>query len=372
SPEEVALWRSGLTSIDLLKEHNITEAFTWANRISNRGIDFLEHRDEEKPFLMVLSYDEPHHPWTCPPEWAERFRDFEFDLGPAGLDPLEGKPPHQKEWASAMDHPARNGVVKSPLVFGCNAYVDHEIGRVLDALDEKELENTYVVYCSDHGEMFGAHDLSLKGCVGYEEITHVPFIVRPPSSMGQAGRQEKTLVNLIDILPTFLDLADEACPPVLQGESLKPLITGERTDVERSSFIEFNRYELDHDSFGGFKPMRVVVHGSYKLVVHLLGADELYHLDDDPWELNNLIEDPAHCEARDDLHARLLDWMDEKRDPFRGPEWERRSWQPRRTREWMGYYRPRPSDGYAEPAYDYDTGRPNQGVKIEAKTTPTE
>jgi uncharacterized sulfatase len=69
--------------------------------------------------------------------------------------------------------------------------------------------------------------------------------------------------------------------------------------------------------------------------------------------------------VRDALHDRLLAWMDEKRDPFRGPIWERRPWRDSRRLRWRGKFRPRPADGYAPPVRDYDTGMPTQGVKVE-------
>jgi uncharacterized sulfatase len=68
---------------------------------------------------------------------------------------------------------------------------------------------------------------------------------------------------------------------------------------------------------------------------------------------------------RDALHDRLLQWMDDKRDPFRGPVWQRRPWRVERRRRWRGLFRPRPADGYAPDVRDYDTGLPTQGVKLE-------
>ncbi len=371
TPEQIQLWRNRLNTIEDLKREKIDASFTWANRISNRAIDFLQNGRSEKPFVMVLSYDEPHHPWTCPPEYAEAFKDFEYDLGPSAFDTLEGKPSIQREWAAAMSHPAKNGKVNAPLVFGCKAYVDYEIGRVIEAMDQQGLDNVWVIYASDHGEMMGAHNLSLKGCAGYEEITHVPFIFRPPKKERIAPAVNDTLVGLVDILPTMLDLAGAEAPPIMHGNSLKPQLMEGVVDTERATFTEFNRYEIEHDSFGGFKPMRMVVKGSRKLLIHLLSTDELYDLDNDPGELINRIDDPEYTDVREQLHKELLDWMDRCRDPFRGPEWERRPWKVNPQSEWMGLFRPRPADGYAPVVRDYDTGMPTKGIKREKKTTPS-
>jgi uncharacterized sulfatase len=91
----------------------------------------------------------------------------------------------------------------------------------------------------------------------------------------------------------------------------------------------------------------------------------LYDLKEDPAEVNNLIHHPDYTDIRDRLHERLLDWTYEKRDPFRGPCWERRPWRNTTRFRWRGNFRPRPADGYAPEVRDYDTGLPTKGVKVE-------
>jgi uncharacterized sulfatase len=136
-------------------------------------------------------------------------------------------------------------------------------------------------------------------------------------------------------------------------------------DPDKAAVLEFQRYEIEHDSWGGYQPVRCIVRGSLKLVLNLLYSDELYDLDQDPAEVTNLIGDPAYTAVRDELHDQLLEWMYEKRDPFRGPCWERRPWRDSRRLQWKGKFRPRPADGYAPQVRDYDTGLPTVGVKVE-------
>jgi uncharacterized sulfatase len=159
----------------------------------------------------------------------------------------------------------------------------------------------------------------------------------------------------------MMDLAHVPIPPILQGQSLAPLLTKGTFSHDRAVFLEFNRYEIEHDSFGGFIPIRCIVRGDWKLVINLLSTDELYNLREDPDEMGNLIDDAWHTDVRDGLHDMLLDWMNANRDPFRGPCWERRSWRDARRYEWRGPFRPRPADGYAPPARDYETGFPAAG-----------
>ncbi|GGO83843.1 hypothetical protein GCM10011348_28700 [Marinobacterium nitratireducens] len=367
--EEITFWRKGGDTLEKLKSRDVKEDFTWGHRISDRGIDFLKNHDGSDPFLLVLSYDEPHHPYTCPPEFVEPFKDFEYDIGPAGNDDLAGKPAHQREWAEAApckyDSAQQVGSkVRFPLYFGCNSYVDYEIGRVLAAAERYAPENTYIIYTSDHGEMMGAHQLWGKGSCSYEEITHIPYIIRPPKTEA-SGTVVNTPVSHIDLLPTMLDLAGADIPPILHGRSLQPLLGKDAEEPNWDVFLEFNRFEIEHDSFGGFKPLRAIVSGDYKLTINLLSTDELYDLKTDPSEMHNLIDSEEHADIRNAMHERLIDWMYEKRDPFRGPEWERRPWQPKRSLRWMGKFRPRPADGYAPVVRDYDTGLPTKGIKVE-------
>jgi uncharacterized sulfatase len=195
----------------------------------------------------------------------------------------------------------------------------------------------------------------------YNEITRIPFIVEQPNQRG-AGRVSDTPISHIDVLPTMLDLAGHASVPILEGDSLVELLNGAESP-DREVALEFNRYEIEHDSFGGFQPVRCLAGSRFKLVINLLHSDELYDQQEDPAEVNNLIDDPAYAQVRDAMHDRLLDWMYEKRDPFRGACWERRPWRSDRRLEWRGMFRPRPADGYAPDVLDYNTGLPDTGIR---------
>lgn len=366
--DQIRLWRSGLNSYEDLRRHNIRPEFTWANRVSDRAIRFLHDQAKEtsspdKPFLLVVSYDEPHHPFTCPPEYVEKFLHFEYDLGLAANDTLTNKPGHQRDWAQNTKLNRNGSKISHPLYFGCNHFVDTEIGRVIDTVHSLFPENTWIIFTSDHGDLLGAHGLQGKGPVMYEEITHIPLIMEFHGH-SQAGQTVNSTVSHIDLLPTMLELAGLPVPPILEGETMVPLLQGIESS-ERRAVIGFQRYEIEHDSWGGFQPVRCLVAGQYKLVLNLLHSDELYDLGNDPGEVHNLIDHPEYIRLRDDLHNQLLDWMYNKRDPFRGPAWERRLWRYSRRFQWQGSFRPRPADGYAPEVRDYDTGLPTIGVKIE-------
>lgn len=360
SEEQIGLWRNGLNSIEDLQQHGIDETFTWAYRISNRAVDYLANAPQrDEPFLMVVSYDEPHHPFTCPVEYLQKYQDFYYDLGDKAHDDLVDKPLHHRLWSQAMPSPVKeDGRYYHPMYFACNDFVDDQIGRVIDALTPAQRDNTWVIYTSDHGEMMGAHRLISKGAAMYDDITRIPLIMRAP---GGTPRQVDTPVSHIDLLPTMMALAGIDKPDILPGGNLLDAA------ADRGVMVEFNRYEIEHDSFGGFIPVRCWVTDRYKLVLNLFTSDELYDRHADPDEMRNLIDDPQYATVCDELHDALLDYMDNIRDPFRTYQWSLRPWRSQAQPRWMGAFRPRPEDGYSPVVRDYDTGLPTQGVKVEEK-----
>jgi uncharacterized sulfatase len=333
-----------------VRRHGITEDFTHAHRTADRAIAFIrEHRDED--FFLVVSIDEPHHPYICPEPFVSGFDHFVLPLGPGAKDTLEGKPQSQREWAAEVAagvrdkvRPAADGGLghHHPLYFACNSYCDYEVGRVLAAI-ETDVPESMIVYTADHGDMCGAHQLINKGPAMYEEITRVPLIVR---WRGEAKENAVAPhpVSHIDLVPTFLEFFGMAPPPVLQGASLLSVVWAPETRLHDAVFIEFNRYEVDHDGYGAFAPIRCAYDGRYKLAVNLLERDEFYDHASDPAEVTNLIERAESAEARDRLHDAVLEWMGVTRDPLRGPHWARRPWRNRGGSTWGGPTRPRRFD----------------------------
>ncbi|MEU2433294.1 sulfatase/phosphatase domain-containing protein [Streptomyces sp. NPDC007861] len=187
----------------------------------------------------------------------------------------------------------------------------------------------------------------------------IPLVVRLPGSTapGMVGPHP---VSHIDLAPTVLEHLGVPVPDFLPGRGLAPALADPDHRVNEAVFVEFGRYEVDHDGFGGFQPMRGIHDGRHKLVVNLLSDDELYDLESDPGEMRNLITDPAHTRIRDGLHDRLLAWMNDTRDPFRGSCWERRPWRTdAREATWAydGMTRQRPDDPGCQPRMlGYTTG----------------
>ena len=136
----------------VMEQEGITAEFTFAHRCANRAINFIrDHADED--YFLVVSFDEPHDPSLCPEPYASMYREFELPKRPNIYDTLENKPTHQQVWAGPRRFQDREALrLNAWALFGCNSFVDHEIGRVIDALNAQP-QPPAVLYTTDHGDM---------------------------------------------------------------------------------------------------------------------------------------------------------------------------------------------------------------------------
>ena len=338
----------------------IDESFTFAHRCTERALSFLNKHGSED-FFLTVSFDEPHQPYLCPEPYASMYKDYEMPKGENFYDTLEEKPFYQKLWAGKTLHEDKQNVhIKPRLFLGCNSFADYEIGKIIKAV-ERLAPDAMIIFTSDHGEALGAHSLTQKGPSVYEEIAHIPMIIKGGAyCRSPKGAVHHGVTSHIDILPTLLDYFDCDIPPVLQGKTMRPIIEKPNTPFKDTGFVEFHRYEVDHDGFGGLQFMRAAVTDTHKMALHLLDdTDELYDTVHDRAELKNLIKTKGCEQIRDELHRRILDFMNDTRDPYRGYQWKVRPWNKEYTApEWEvdGYTRQRPEGPGENRQLDYDTG----------------
>jgi arylsulfatase A-like enzyme len=181
-------------------------------------------------------------------------------------------------------------------------HLDNQIGRILHRLQEKGiLGNTVVILASDNGLSLGAHGLLGKQNM-YEEGVRVPLLIQGPGF--QSGVQCDALVDLMDVMPTLLDIAGAPIPAAVQGRTLTPLLSGRRTRLRDSIFCHYDDF---------FRMVRTPRH---KLVRHLkTGREELFHIEIDPYEQHNLVESARYAPVLADLRARLNHWRRTLHDP---------------------------------------------------------
>ncbi|MFI3169981.1 MAG: sulfatase-like hydrolase/transferase [Faecalibacterium sp.] len=338
---------------------DFTEEFTYAHRCSDRALSFLEEYKNLDDFLLVVSYDEPHGPRLCPAPYNTMYDGVKFPDCPNHQDDLSQKPFMQQLWSGVALHQEIEEINKPTPVLsqflGCNSFVDYEIGRVLEKI-EAEFPDALVIFTSDHGDMYSNHRLQTKNATAYREAANIPLIIKG----GETGKVVDEVVSHIDIVPTILEYMNIPIPVLLEGKSLCPQINDTSVKVNDYAYIEFTRYEVDHDGFGGLQMMRAIISENYKLVINLLDTDELYDMKNDPYEMHNLLLDPSHQVARDIHHDALIEQMNRTRDPYRGYQWACRPWRSDKKPSWEndGYTRQRENEEYEPRQLDYDTGLP--------------
>ncbi len=354
-----------------LREAGFRAENIWGHRVASRAVDFLESVGEN-PFVLCVSFDEPHAPYVAPPEYWEKFSDEDLAFVDRAEEAWRGKPALQsihRRQASPRKRP-RDGLRK---FFGCNSYIDREIGRVLETVDRLHSEDTVIVYTSDHGDMLGHHGLLSKGPMMYEETCNVPFVFRHPNLTPSVSN---AVVSHLDILPTMLDIAGLECPESLHGKSLRPLLEKNVDSIHEAVLTSFSRFAVNHDDWGEFYPIRAVTDGRYKLAINLFDTDEFYDLATDPHETNNAISDVNLAVQRDRLHDALLREMDRIRDPFRSFRWGARPWRKVREPFYYGGKRRNAPRGFAfQPAGIEATGaasgkRPHDSAPQSPSGTP--
>lgn len=289
---------------------------TWC---TNEAMRFIEEAEaaraggENKPWLMSINYFDPHPAWDPPENYLERYDPSELpaphyqpsDLAAQerlrGVDfQSEARPP--EEFAIAE---------KTAAYYAMIELIDFSVGRILDFLDDQGLrENTIVIFTSDHGESLGDHGLLLKGCRFYEGLVRVPLLISGPAWM--RGQRSDELVELTDLAPTLLDAASVPVPESMAGRSLVPILTGTAAqDVHRESVRAEYYHTLNGDvpgrEFSGSYGTMIRTRTHKLVTYHGHETGELFDLVADPWEHENLWDDPAAAGIRFELMKRSFD-----------------------------------------------------------------
>lgn len=284
--------------------------------LADRTIEELHHiADEDRPWFHRTDFLGPHHPYVIPEPYNQMYEPANIDLPDSYTETFDGKPQVHENY---VDYRGVNSFDRSIWTQVIAAYrgfttlIDTQINRILDALDDLGLtENTLVIHTSDHGDFVGSHRQFNKGPLMYDDTYRIPLQVRWPNVV-TAGSVTDVPVRLHDLMPTFLSVSDARIPDTIDARSLEPLLTG---DVSG----EWPKYivgEYHGDEFGLYT-QRMIRNKRYKYVFNTPDIDELYDLEADPAELQNLISHPEYEEIRQELLENLLRWMDETTDPLR-------------------------------------------------------
>ena len=198
--------------------------------------------------------------------------------------------------------------------------VDNQLGKIFNALKESgQAGNTVIVFTSEHGEMAGDHGMLEKRSL-YEEASNVPFLLYVPWLNDSEQKRIPGSVGQVDLVPTLLDLSGSEIPGHLEGKSLGPVLRGDEDLAGNDVFIQWNGMgdrDLGSPEINRMvsMPWRGVVTGDrWKLNLSPGDRCELYDLNSDPAELENLFDRPEHRDRVRDMAARIRIWQDKTGD----------------------------------------------------------
>ncbi len=249
------------------------------NWIAENGLRFLRGFPADQPWHLVINFTGPHNPMDVTATMLA--------TGPSpGWQDVDLPLPHNN------DHPDREGLLRNRQNYAAMIEnIDRHVGRYIDVVRERgELDNTLIVYASDHGEMLGDHGRWGKS-TWHSPSTGIPLIVAGPGLT--RGVTSDALVSLNDLTATFLELAGVEPLPTMDSQSLLPVLSGSAQN-HRDVVIS------------GLDDWRMIYDGRYKLVLSTQRAPLLFDLDNDPWEDTDL------AAQRPDVVARLRNQLAER------------------------------------------------------------
>ena len=280
---------------------------------ADKTIELIDgYTNAAQPFMIAANFFGPHFPYAVPAPYDTMYEPNDVERWSNFDEQFVNKPSiQQKEmlrWnTSHLTWPDWQKVITC--YWGFCTFIDTQVRRILNRLEENGLaENTIVIFSTDHGDMLGSHRLFNKGFHMYEETHHIPLVVRWPG-VTAPGTTCDEFVNLVDLMPTFLDIGGARMPSNLDGRSIVPLLRGETVpDWPDDVFAEFHGYEPTLAS------VRMVRTRSWKYVYNPYSEDELYDMQSDPGELYNLATHLGYKHVLRRMKARMVNRLRETRD----------------------------------------------------------
>lgn len=306
-----------------------SEPYAYENKFSSEvfadaAVDFLQNKQDDKPFLMYVAFTAPHDPRTAPEEYQEMYPAEDIEL-PENFMPGHPFPigdMHIRDEKLAA-FPRTPDEIQQHIAdyYAMISATDAQIGRILDELQKSgKAENTIIVFSGDNGLALGQHGLMGKQNV-YEHSIKVPLVFCGPGIPENEKRD--ALVYLHDVFPTLCGLTNLDVPESVQTKDISPVIFSEKDQVRdalhfayNSSVNDVKREKPGQSSDRGAH--RAVRKGDWKLIVSSKeGVDtyQLFNLKDDPWELNNLSDDENYAAKQDELMTELKKRIAETGDP---------------------------------------------------------
>jgi len=291
---------------------------TW---LADRTLSYLDNCDDDQPQFLWIGFVDPHNPFDPPAE----FRDM---YSPDAVDPMiyrQGEetgwsPHHRALHAYFAEFSDTDWRTLKTLYYASITFMDGQIGRIIDGLERKlDMENTIVVYLSDHGEILGDHGICGKCAYHYDSCIRVPMICRWDGHW-RAGRAEAAIIESTDLTPTLLQAAGIAEHPIMDGQSFAPLLTGEALPHPRGhAYAESYTGGPEDPTPQPWTWARTIRSERWRATFYPQSDfGELYDLEHDPDELCNLWYEPQHRGIIEEHRRILLDRLILMDYPVRG------------------------------------------------------
>ena len=279
-----------------------TEEIEVDDLVQEQALAYLHHPDRKgKPWVLNVSFIAPHFPLIAPQHFWDMYSLDEIDLPEIPSGHLENLHPVYQRFRSMFGFPdLPDDVVRRARAgyYALISYLDEKIGQLLDALEETgQLANTVIIYTSDHGDMNGEHGLWRKSNF-YEASARVPLQIAWPGHIA-GGIRLPQVASLVDVVATMCEIAGDETAFPLDGDSLCKLLTEGDSEWKDEAFCEY----LAH---GVTAPMAMLRSGRYKLNYAWGDPVELYDLQDDPQEFNDLADSAPHWPIIETMQKRLL------------------------------------------------------------------
>ena len=276
--------------------------------VTRESCRFLErYGKDESPFFLVSSFLRPHPPLHPPHPWTDRYPLEQMTLPPVG-DVKQYPRWIQERIAHFQGFGAEHLRAHRAGYLGNLAYVDTCIGELYQTLERLGLiNNTIVIYTSDHGEMDGDHGLYEKFCL-FGPSVGVPLIVSYPGHVPE-GTTSDALVNYFGVFPTIAELTATQPPSGIEASSFASLVRTPSAKGPEAVYAEYNLRSAN-DCY-------MVRTARYKYIYNYKDIPELYDLESDPGETVNQGRNPSLSQVRNELHDRLMAWYDPASNPYR-------------------------------------------------------
>jgi len=299
SDERIDLWYHNMSSVKQAGISSITNQLAYDDEVgaqSMRAIYDHARSEDDRPLCLVSSFIHPHDPYATRQKYWDLYDDVDIQLPTVPRPESNDQDAHNKRLECVIDIDAYD-VSDEEIInarrayYGNVSYVDEWVGRLRETLDECGMaDNTTIIFTSDHGDMLGEYGLWYK--MSFREWScRIPMIIHQPQRYDSSNISQP--VSQVDILPTLMDIASEGSNTVkpaeidpLNGRSLIPLCDGNTDDDPNVCVSEYL-------AEGTGAPMLMIRRGQYKFICCITDPDQLFDLEADPDEQNNLATDNA-------------------------------------------------------------------------------